>query len=572
MQSFDFTTLLAIKVDLVARWLPARIEQVYQQDRFTIYLSLRTLKKRGWLCLCWHPEAARICISEPPPKIPDTFTFSDQLRHQVKGLALTGIEAIADWERVLDLQFAKRPGDEVLWHLYVEIMGKYSNVILTDARQQIVAPAKQVGNNQSSVRSVQTGQPYEIPPPLTGTLPKREELQTSWQERVSLVPGKLQQQLLNSYRGISPKVATEIITAAKLSPQQVTTTLQVEDWQNLYQSWLTWLEIQTTEKFTLGKTDKGYTVLGLVPHVLVEDVQQLIDNYYCDNVNQRLFRQLHHQLKQKVINVLKKSDRKADTFRDRLQESTEAEFYRQQADLLMAHLHLIKPGMLSIELNDFETNQPLKIKLNPEKNPVQNAQSYYKVHQKLKRAKNAVIPLLTEVETEISYLQQVKTALNQLDNYQNPQDLETLSEIKDELIEQEYLKSDRPLSKLKDNSQPHKFTTPSGHQLLVGRNNRQNDILTFRTANDYDLWFHTQEIPGGHVLLRLEPGAVPQQEDLDFTANIAAYYSQARQSEAVPVIYTKPKHVYKPKGAKPGMAIYKNETVIWGKPQLIDHD
>ena len=161
MQSFDYTTLLAIKVDLVERWLPARIEQVYQQDRFTIYLSLRTLDKRGWLSICWHPEAARICISEPPPKIPDTFTFSDQLRHQVKGLALTGIEAIADWERVLDLQFAKRPGDQVLWHLYVEIMGKYSNVILTDAKQQIVAPAKQVGNNQSSVRSVQTGQPYE---------------------------------------------------------------------------------------------------------------------------------------------------------------------------------------------------------------------------------------------------------------------------------------------------------------------------------------------------------------------------------------------------------------------------
>ena len=416
MQSFDYTTLLAIKVNLVEQWLPARIEQVYQQDRFTIYLSLRTLDKRGWLSICWHPEAARICISEPPPKIPDTFTFSDQLRHQVKGLALTGIEAIADWERVLDLQFAKRPGDQVLWHLYVEIMGKYSNVILTDAKQQIVAPAKQIGNNQSSVRSVQTGQPYEIPPPLTGTLPKLEEPQASWQERVSLVPGKLQQQLLHSYRGVSPKIATEIITSANLSPQQITTTLEEEDWQNLYKSWLTWLEMQSTEKFTLGKTDKGYTVLGLVPHVPVKDVQQLIDNYYRNNVNQRLFQQLHHQLKQKVANVLKKSDRKANTFRDRLKESTEAEFYRQQADLLMAHLHLIKPGMLSIELNDFETNQPLKIKLNPEKNPVQNAQAYYKIHQKLKRAQNAVIPLLTEVETEISYLQQVKTALNQLAN------------------------------------------------------------------------------------------------------------------------------------------------------------
>jgi predicted ribosome quality control (RQC) complex YloA/Tae2 family protein len=568
MQPFDYTTLVAVRDELTKNWLPSRIEQVYQRDRQTIYLSLRTIKKRGWLSISWHPEAARVCISEPPPKVPDTFTFSDQLRHQFKGLALTDIKIIAPWERVLDLQFAKRPGDEVLWHLYVEIMGKYSNVILTDADGQIIAPAKQISNNQSSVRPILTGQPYEVPPPQTGTLPKIEEDKERWQSRISLIPGKLQRQIMKAYRGISPQVAREIIAAAQLSPQQITDTLQQSDWNELYLAWQKWLKMQIKGEFYPGKTAMGYTVLGFVENHPVDNLQKLLDRYYINNLNQQQFKQLHHQLLQKINNILQKSDRKAQIFRNRLEKSTEAELYRQQADLLMAHLHLIKPGMQLITLDDFTTGEPVTIKLNPEKNAVQNAQALYKNHQKLKRAKNAVIPLLNEVESEIDYLQQVKTALTQLDYY-NPEDLETLGEIKEELIEQEYLKSDRPVAKNRDDSQPYHFTTPSGHQLLVGRNNRQNDRLTFRTANDYDIWFHTQEIPGSHVLLRLEPGEVAQEADLEFAANITAYYSQARESDVVPVIYTKPKHVYKPKGAKPGMAIYKQETVIWGKPQLV---
>ena len=238
----------------------------------------------------------------------------------------------------------------------------------------------------------------------------------------------------------------------------------------------------------------------------------------------------------------------------------------------MAHLQQLQPGMKSITLNDFETGEPIKIKLNPEKNPAQNAQYIYKQSQKLKRAKDAVVPLLADVESEINYLSQVQTALNQLqsENTGSAEDLQALAEIKEELIQQEYIIAERQESarQIDRDSQPYRLTAPSGVQIWIGRNNRQNDILTFRTAVDYDLWFHTQEIPGSHVLLRLDPGAVASEADLQFTADIAAYYSQARESEQVPVIYTEPKHVYKPKGAKPGMVIYKHETVIWGRPQV----
>ena len=571
MQPVDYTTLMASCAELNRDWIPARIEQVYQRDLFTILLALRTLKAKPWLTICWHPEAARINLGDPPPRIKDTFTFSDQLRHQLKGLALTNIKAIALWERVIDLQFANRPGEAPLWHLYVEIMGKYSNVILTDAEGQIVTPAKQISAAQSSVRPIQTGQPYEVPPALTGTTPKLDEPYERWQERVSLVPGQLKRQLLKSYRGLSPRVAEEIAIAAGLSPQQKTDTLEVEQWRELFSYWQKWLTVLQQQQFDPGWLNNGYTVLGWNKIEPVKQVQTLLNNYYTREFNLQQFRQTHHQLNQKLTNLLKKLNVKANNFRQRLTQSQDAESYRYQGDLLMAHLHEIKPGMKSITLQDFATGEPVKIKLNPEKNPANNAQYIYKQSQKLKRAKDAVVPLLAEVDAEINYLSQVQTALNQLqsENTGSSEDLQALDEIKEELIQQEYLPASRQESdrKIDRDSQPYRFTTPSGCEIWIGRNNRQNDILTFRTAVEYDLWFHTQEIPGSHVLLRLEPGAVASEQDLQFTADLAAYFSQARESELVPVVYTEPRHVYKPKGAKPGMVIYKQETVIWGKPQ-----
>jgi len=167
----------------------------------------------------------------------------------------------------------------------------------------------------------------------------------------------------------------------------------------------------------------------------------------------------------------------------------------------------------------------------------------------------------------------VDVAIAQLDEYQSPSDLNALEDIFEELVQQGYLNA--PDHRDRATATPaiaYRYRSPGGHEVWVGRNNRQNDDLTFRIANDYDLWFHTQEIPGSHVLLRLEPGAVAEDADMQFTADLAAYYSRARQSDQAPVVYTAPKHVYKPKGAKPGTVIYKQETVIWGYPQQVNLD
>jgi predicted ribosome quality control (RQC) complex YloA/Tae2 family protein len=569
LQPVDFTTLTAICAELRSHWIPARLEQVYQRDRYTIDLALRTLDQRGWLTLSWHPQAARVGMGDPPPRIPDTFTFSQQLRHQLNGLALIAIDAIAPWERVFDFQFGRRPGDPALWHLYVEVMGKYSNIILANQDNLIVTAAHQVSSQQSSVRPIQTGQPYEFPPILTDPTPSLSEPQERWQERLALIPGSLKRNLLTNYRGLSSALVITMAHAAGLDPDQSTESLTPTHWQVLFNRWQEWLHSLKSEQFSPGWLPQGYTVMGWGMVRSADSIQSIIHRYYTDQLNQQDFAQLRNQISQRLNTVLKKLNVKAQDFKRRLQQSDDADQLKAQADLLMAYLHDWQPGMTTITLADFATGDPVAIPLNPEKNAVQNAQALYKRHQKLKRSRHALEPLLADVQAEIDYLEQVEVALAQLDRYLTPDDLSSLEEIRDELIQQKYLDDpDQRYRNASSTSQTdyRRYQTPCGFEVLIGRNNRQNDQLTFRLAGDYDLWFHAQEIPGSHVLLRLPAGAAPDDTDLQFTADLTAYFSRARQSEQVPIVYTQPRHVYKPKGAKPGIAIYKQEKILWGQP------
>ncbi len=359
-------------------------------------------------------------MGDPPPKTADTFTFSDQIRHQLRNLALVSITPIAPWERVIDLQFSQRPGDPVLWHLYVEIMGKYSNVILANQDHVIVTAAHQVSAQQSSVRPIQTGNTYEIPPILTNPTPSLEETLARWQERVGLIPDHLKRNLTKTYRGLSSALAIAMVQSAGLDPDQSTDSLGQPDWERLFQRWQEWLHALQTESFQPGWTAQGYTVLGWGHTQSVTNLQALIQEYYRDQLNQQNFIQLRNQLTQRLLNLLTKLRLKGNTFRDRLAQSADADRYREQADLLMANLHQWQPGLTSLVLPDFHSGAPTQIRLEPEKNAVQNAQKLYKTHQKLKRAKLAVVPLLAEVDAEIQYLEQVEAAIAELTYLPDP--------------------------------------------------------------------------------------------------------------------------------------------------------
>jgi predicted ribosome quality control (RQC) complex YloA/Tae2 family protein len=573
VQPVDFTTLMALCHSLQADWVPARCETVVQIDTTTLALALRTLDRRGWLTISWHPQAARLHLGDAPPKGQDTFTFSQQLKHQINQLALVAIAPMAPWERALDLQFGPRPGDPPDWHLYVEIMGKYSNVILANAQNQIVTAAHQVSDQQSRVRPIQTGDPYVLPPALMNTLPSLGEVQASWQERVSLVPTTLKKMLMQSYGGLSSSLVRSLLSAAHLTPDQPADTLTQADWDRLFGVWQRWLTGLDKGDFYPGWIDEGYTVLDWDAIAPAPDIHTLLHQYYGRQLHLQQFDRIQNQIHQKLKGVLGKLRQKASTFEQRLDQSATADQQRQRADLLMAYSHQWQPGMTQMTVADFETGEPVAIAIDPDKTAIQQAQRLYKQHQKLKRAKDAVAPLLAEVQAELAYLEQVEAALTQIATYTEPADLEALVDIRNELIQQGYIASPdyRPAERKGTDESFRQFHTPDGLPVLVGRNNRQNDLLISTVAADYDLWFHTQEIPGSHVLLRLGAGDVPSDRDLAYVADLAAYYSRACQSDQVPVVYTQPRHVYKPKGARPGMVIYKHETVIWGQPRRIEN-
>jgi predicted ribosome quality control (RQC) complex YloA/Tae2 family protein len=601
MQPADLTTLVALTHELNKACVPARLEQVHQSDRHTIHLQLRTLEKKQWLLLSWHPQAARLHLSAPPPKQPDTFTFSQQILHQVAGFALVSVQLTSPWERVVDLQFAKRPDDEVQWHLYLEVMGKYSNAILVNANGEIVTAAHQVSNKQSRVRPIQTGDRYELPPALLESIPSLTESFDSWRDCLILIPKEIKRNLLSNYRGVSSSLVRSLLAISNINGDQNVADLKLSEWEALYQAWQMWLTSIEQKQFYPHLEGKGYALTPspspagegnqiLTPLLLREkglgdegkpllSVNDFCDRYYSQQTGQVAFQQLHQQISQAIHNQLAKLTIKENEFLDRLQLSTQADDFKDKADLLMAHLHLWEIGMKEIQLTDFHTEKSVVIPLDPTLNAQQNAQSFYKKHQKQKRAALAIAPLLEAVQQEIAYLEQVSTAVSLLEQ----SELAALQEIRAELAQQGYLKVTAEYApRTKSNSKGgknksnrtkqeeipdcHRFTTPNGFEVWVGRNNYQNDLISFRIAGEYDLWLHAQEISGSHVLLRLPAGAIADDQDLQTAANYAAYYSRARQSDQVPVVCTIPKYVFKPKGAKPGMVVYTHEKIIWGQP------
>ncbi|GBO51832.1 fibronectin/fibrinogen-binding protein [Pseudanabaena sp. lw0831] len=606
MQPADLTTLVALTHELNIACVPARLEQVHQSDRHTIHLQLRTLEKKQWLLLSWHPQAARLHLSAPPPKQPDTFTFSQQILHQVAGFALVSVKLTSPWERVIDLQFAKRPDDEVQWHLYLEVMGKYSNAILVNANGEIVTAAHQVSSKQSRVRPIQTGDRYELPPALLEAIPSLSESFDSWRDRLILIPKEIKRNLLSNYRGVSSSLVRSLVAIADINGDKNVADLNLSEWEVLFRAWQMWLTCIEKKEFYPHLEGKGYALTPspspkegegdkkdfLLAPLLPRgekglgdegnpslSVNDFCDRYYSQQTGQVAFQQLHQQISQAIQNQLTKLTIKENEFLDRLKLSTQADDFKDKADLLMAHLHLWEIGMKEIKLTDFHSEAPVIIPLDPTLNAAQNAQSFYKKHQKQKRAALAIAPLLESVQQEIAYLEQVSTAVSLLEQSELP----ALREIRAELAQQGYLKvtaeyaprtkTNNKGGKNKNNRTKqeeipdcHRFTTPNGFEVWVGRNNYQNDLISFRIAGEYDLWLHAQEISGSHVLLRLPAGAIADDQDLQIAANYAAYYSRARQSDQVPVVCTIPKYLFKPKGAKPGMVVYTHEKIIWGQP------
>ncbi|XP_024364702.1 uncharacterized protein [Physcomitrium patens] len=590
----DYTVLKAVCSELSTTWTPAKMEKIVQPDRFTLLIAIRTLEESGWLRLCWNPACAHVSVGDPPggaPSIAEAFSFGEQLRHLLKGLAIIEVRIPQELERVIELRLGARPSDPPSKHLFVEIMGRYSNVFLTNADMGVLACAYQVGSKMTSVRMVQVGGTYRMPPAAQGSFPSISMGMAEWKLITRATQeDKLQNSLIQAFRGVGPGLAVELISRSGLSPSMDPAAMTEDEWFSLHVVWLDWLRVleESTFKPGLVRSTGSYSVLGGDgPYILSTDqdsedaatgILAMLDDYYTRVYETEKFQQLRQQLVAKVSAATKKAQSKVNLFEDQIKASMEYSKISKMADLLMANLHVCEPGALSITLPDFETEEPTTIALDPRQTALVTAQKLYKRSQKLKKSEKAVAPLLAEARDELTYLSQVEVSLQQLDRYTRSTDLRSLEEVRDELVEGAYLKpiiagTPPPSSKRKKKSSPldnfaanmRRFTSPSGYEVLVGRNNRQNDVLANRVATEYDLWFHARNIPGSHTVLRVPPGQTATDEDLQFSADLAAYFSKARGSGKVPVSYTSPKYLQKLKGGKPGMVKVEKETVLLGR-------
>ena len=542
----DVTTLRAVLAEWRPLLLPSRFEKAQQASPQALQIGLRSLSGSHWLELSWQAEAARLHTIPPPPRQGDGSTLAQQLQHGLKGLALIEIQQ-QGWERVVELGFARRPGEPVLRWLVVELMGRHSNLLLLDADRQVVALARQVKPQQSRLRPIGTGDPYQPPPPLAGEPPRLEESFGSWQRRLRLVPLPLQQALRDAYQGISPALLRQLLPCGW--GELAVDSISPEQWQQLWQGWRQWLEAVQMGRFSWQLEPAGYRCWagssGDTPTANPAlAINQGMAAYFSEHLGAQLLVQQRQQLQHRLQATVERESRQASEQQALLDAVPEGEALQRRADALLSQLQ-------------------------PSRQCIEEAQKLYKTARKRRRSVAAITPRLELHRQRLASLEASLTYLEQADSLEQVSSL--AAELEGLLAERGQRKSaggrqSRRAGAIEGVPQPLELHTPSGLPIQIGRNHRQNEWIAFRQARRGDLWFHAQELPGSHVVLKSSERPASD-ADLQAAADLAAHYSRGRGNRRVPVVMVPSEELQRIPGAAPGTVRHRGGSVLWGEPQ-----
>ncbi|MCP9779178.1 NFACT family protein [Cyanobium sp. To12R1] len=546
LQAVDVTTLRAVLAEWRPLLLPSRFEKAQQASPQALQIGLRSLSGSHWLEISWQAEAARLHTIPPPPRQGDGSTLAQQLQHGLRGLALVEIQQ-QGWERVVELGFARRPGEPVLRWLVVELMGRHSNLLLLDADRQVVALARQVKPQQSRLRPIGTGDPYQPPPPLAGEPPRLEESFESWQRRLRLVPLPLQQALRDAYQGISPALLRQLLPYGwgELSVDSISP----EQWQQLWQGWRQWLEAVQMGRFSWQLEPAGYRCWagssGDTPAANPAlAINQGMAAYFSEHLGAQLLVQQRQQLQHRLQATVERESRQASEQQALLDAVPEGEALQRRADALLSQLQ-------------------------PSRQCIEEAQKLYKTARKRRRSVAAITPRLEQHRQRLASLEASLTYLEQADSLEQVGSL--VAELEALLAERGQRKpaggrQRRRAGVIEGVPQPLELHTPSGLPVQIGRNHRQNEWIAFRQARRGDLWFHAQELPGSHVVLKSSE-RLASDADLQAAADLASHYSRGRGNRRVPVVMVPTEELQRIPGAAPGTVRHRGGSVLWGEPQ-----
>jgi len=535
--SFDGFFLHHMVEELRTELLNGRIQKINQPFEQELVLQIRSNRKSHRLLLSAHPVFGRIQLTESTfenPAQPSTFIMV--LRKYLQGAVIESIQQI-DNDRIVEITVSNKNeiGDHIQATLIIEIMGKHSNILLVDkTEQKILEVIKHIGFSQNSYRTLLPGATYIAPPSTEALNPftvKDEKLFEILQTQ-ELTAKNLQ----TLFQGLGKDTATEL-------ERQL-----VSDKLATFRSFFK----QETKPCL---TDKSFSCVPFSSKTTeyFDNLSQLLDVYYKDKAERDRVKQQASELIRRVENELQKNRQKLKKQEKELLATENAEEFRQKGELLTTFLHQVPNDQDQVILDNYYTNQPITIALDKALTPSQNAQKYFKRYQKLKEAVKYLTELIEETKATILYLESVETVLNQAG-------LDEIAEIREELIQTGFIRR-RQREKIQKRQKPEKYLASDGKTIiLVGRNNLQNDELTFKMARKEELWFHAKDIPGSHVVITANLN--PTDEVKTDAAELAAYFSKGRLSNLVQVDMIEVKKLNKPTGGKPGFVTYTGQKTL----------
>ena len=535
--SFDGFFLHHMVEELRRELVNGRIQKINQPFEQELVLQIRSNRQSHRLLLSAHPVFGRIQLTQTTfenPAQPSTFIMV--LRKYLQGALIESIEQVEN-DRIVEMTVSNKNeiGDHIQATLIIEIMGKHSNILLVDkSSHKILEVIKHVGFSQNSYRTLLPGSTYIAPPSTVSLNPftiKDEKLFEILQTQETTAKN-----LQSLFQGLGRDTANElenILVSDKLS---------------------------TFRNFFSQETKPCLTETSFSPVPFANQVGEpfanlsdLLDTYYKDKAERDRVKQQASELIRRVENELQKNRHKLKKQEKELLATDDAEEFRQKGELLTTFLHQVPNDQDQVILENYYTNQPITIALDKALTPNQNAQRYFKRYQKLKEAVKYLTDLIEETKATILYLESVETVLNQAG-------LEEIAEIREELIQTGFIRR-RQREKIQKRKKPEQYLASDGKTIIyVGRNNLQNEELTFKIARKEELWFHAKDIPGSHVVI--SGNLDPSDEVKTDAAELAAYFSQGRLSNLVQVDMIEVKKLNKPTGGKPGFVTYTGQKTL----------
>ena len=527
-----------------------RVTKISQPYPNEVILTIRANRTNYPVLLSANPRYARFQITQIPytnPAVPTNFTM--MLRKYLEGAKLLKIKQL-DNDRVVYFEFLTRNelGDKLPLLLSAEIMGRYSNVILINqSTNKIIDTIKHVGMDQNRYRTLLPGATYRQPPTQNKENPFEQDSNT-FEELIQKYPNRevLADNLLKQYQGISRDNTLALADKLHSSNNFVQA---FNDFLAMTEDPIPTMNGNNFSIFADNPNDKKFTTLS-----------EMLDIFYHTKANRDRVQQQGGQLLHVIRKNLQRNKKKLKKLSNELKATENADEYRIKGEVLTTYLYQIKRGMTKIALpNFYDNNKEITISLSNQLSPSQNAQKYFKKYQKLKNAVTFVNEQIELTQKEVAYLEEIQTQIE----LATPADL---NDIKTELQQEGYIKKKQQKSKHSSRvkiNKPESFIASDGTEILVGKNNLQNEKLTLHTAKKTDIWLHAKNIPGSHVIIKSNN---PSDETLFEAAMLAAYFSKFRSSANVPIDYVQVKNIRKPNGSKPGFVIYEGQKTLTVTP------